>query len=986
MVKYLSSYIFEIRNRDIIPCATENIAVVDDNDSRILKFKIPAVIDDVDITDKILAIRYVNALGQFDTFFSDTREVTNDGEKRYIIFPWYLSQKATAASGTLTYDISIYDGRITDVAEEGQYILHTKPQVLNIEKGLLDVGSASQNPDVLTDAIATFQKIIGKYSNDAMNSAEAAKKSEDNAKDSEIKAESYKNAAAVSASNAAASEANANAYKDTAVASAGSARQSEINAHNYQIAAQNSAQAAATSEAKAKQSEQNAATSETNAEESANKANASQTASATSEANAKISEQNAKASENASKTSADDSASSASDSANSAQSSLNSQNAAKTSETKALASEKAAKQSETNAATSEHNASNYADNSQQSAEDAAASAAASLVSQNAAKASEDKAKASETNAASSAAEAATSEAHTKTSETNAAKSETNAKASENAAAASASAAKTSETNAKTSETNVANALVGTLKLSGGTMTGDITMSGDAKFVGNLTGNADTATSADSATNDSIGQQIDATYIKDLRPTGDKIIITKGNNETSTIDGAASKGYVLTETIPASTVTGQTWFHVGSISNTSDGDLIKIEINCPTVVSTENNSVAYSKNITLFIHDLAQTNSSDLSTAYIFSYIMYDDKLKSSDVDIENNSTKKEFFYLIPTSGGNGQSNAELWINTDSTFFNSIINVSLAKKDNWGYVLKYSANAPSVDQAITPYSKTSVVTDTNYATRTNAGIVQIGDNITVDNKGLISLIKDNVIAALGFTPANNSHTHNYAGSSYAGGSANSAVKLDTATAGSATKPVYISGGKPVACTHSLGKDVPANAVFTDHTYANMTAATASAAGEAGLVPAPPAGAQGKFLRGDGTWQAIASSGLSAYPVGSIYQSTDPTSPAALFGGSWVKIASERVLMGASSAHAAGTTVEAGLPNITGTLSDIMGTIWASPSGSGAFSGKYIGTSLENGNSGNYSNISFDASKSNAIYGRSSTVQPAAYYVHIWKRVG
>ena len=102
----------------------------------------------------------------------------------------------------------------------------------------------------------------------------------------------------------------------------------------------------------------------------------------------------------------------------------------------------------------------------------------------------------------------------------------------------------------------------------------------------------------------------------------------------------------------------------------------------------------------------------------------------------------------------------------------------------------------------------------------------------------------------------SHTHNYAGSGSAGGSANSAVKLDTATAGSATKPVYISGGKPVACTYSLGKDVPANAVFTDHTYSKMTAATASAAGKEGLVPAPAAGAQGKFLRGDGTWQAVA----------------------------------------------------------------------------------------------------------------------------------
>ena len=126
-------------------------------------------------------------------------------------------------------------------------------------------------------------------------------------------------------------------------------------------------------------------------------------------------------------------------------------------------------------------------------------------------------------------------------------------------------------------------------------------------------------------------------------------------------------------------------------------------------------------------------------------------------------------------------------------------------------------------------------------------------------------------------------------------------------------------------------------------------------------------------------------VNPFPVGSIYQSTDPTSPAALFGGSWEVIASERVLMGASSTHAAGTTVKAGLPNITGTLSDVMGSFYAYPSGSGAFSVKGIGRSLENGSSGNYGNISFDASKSNAIYGRSSTVQPAAYYVHIWYRV-
>ena len=44
---------------------------------------------------------------------------------------------------------------------------------------------------------------------------------------------------------------------------------------------------------------------------------------------------------------------------------------------------------------------------------------------------------------------------------------------------------------------------------------------------------------------------------------------------------------------------------------------------------------------------------------------------------------------------------------------------------------------------------------------------------------------------------------------------------------------------------------------------MTAATASAAGKAGLVPAPAAGKQTSFLRGDATWQTIGASAAKAY---------------------------------------------------------------------------------------------------------------------------
>ena len=151
--------------------------------------------------------------------------------------------------------------------------------------------------------------------------------------------------------------------------------------------------------------------------------------------------------------------------------------------------------------------------------------------------------------------------------------------------------------------------------------------------------------------------------------------------------------------------------------------------------------------------------------------------------------------------------------------------------------------------------------------------------------------------------------------------------------------------------------------------------------------------GLTVDADGTLSA--DSALAAYPVGSIYQSTDPTSPAALFGGTWEEIASDRVLMGASRSHAAGTTVEAGLPNITGSLSETSNNGKTSPfrgnknaiSSIGALAVTEVSSPFCGfaGYEGSAYDISFNASRQNPIYGRSYTVQPAAYYVHIWKRV-
>lgn len=128
--------------------------------------------------------------------------------------------------------------------------------------------------------------------------------------------------------------------------------------------------------------------------------------------------------------------------------------------------------------------------------------------------------------------------------------------------------------------------------------------------------------------------------------------------------------------------------------------------------------------------------------------------------------------------------------------------------------------------------------------------------------------------------------------------------------------------------------------------------------------------------------------SIYPVGSLYIGTTDTCPIANLFGTWTKVSQGRVLQGVSGSQVAGTTVEAGLPNIKGGVK--VGGIGSQPialqNATGAFelseSGAYM-TRSENASS-QPSRFNFDASRSSSIYGKSSTVQPPAYLVNIWKR--
>lgn len=129
---------------------------------------------------------------------------------------------------------------------------------------------------------------------------------------------------------------------------------------------------------------------------------------------------------------------------------------------------------------------------------------------------------------------------------------------------------------------------------------------------------------------------------------------------------------------------------------------------------------------------------------------------------------------------------------------------------------------------------------------NATIIPQTDIATVPYKGIANNITGNAATATNASKVNG-HT----------------VSADVPSGAKFTDTVYThpttSGNKHIPSGGSAGQILRWSANGTavwgadnNTTYSNMTAATSSAAGKAGLVPAPAAGKQTSFLRGDGTW--------------------------------------------------------------------------------------------------------------------------------------
>ena len=127
----------------------------------------------------------------------------------------------------------------------------------------------------------------------------------------------------------------------------------------------------------------------------------------------------------------------------------------------------------------------------------------------------------------------------------------------------------------------------------------------------------------------------------------------------------------------------------------------------------------------------------------------------------------------------------------------------------------------------------------------------------------------------------------------------------------------------------------------------------------------------------------------YPIGGLYLGTQTTCPLETLipGSAWQLVAKDKALWTGDGTNG-NTTIAAGLPNIKGTRTN---GAWASGFGSGGGAtgaltaissyGNDAGSTYGSGDKG----LGLDASLSNSIYGNSTTVQPPAYVVNVWRRV-
>ena len=139
----------------IIPSSVKNLGVESDDDVLRLKFSMPRMYGDVDLSDFSIYINYMNAKNTGDVYVVDDKTIADDT----ITFSWLVGRVALAYKGNVRFIVCMkkHDDD-SNVIQEYNTTIASLPVLEGLETGETVI---QQNPDIIEMLLTLSEPLVG---------------------------------------------------------------------------------------------------------------------------------------------------------------------------------------------------------------------------------------------------------------------------------------------------------------------------------------------------------------------------------------------------------------------------------------------------------------------------------------------------------------------------------------------------------------------------------------------------------------------------------------------------------------------------------------------------------------------------------------------------------------------------------------------------------------------------------------------------------
>ena len=482
-------------------------------------------------------------------------------------------------------------------------------------------------------------------------------------------------------------------------------------------------------------------------------------------------------------------------------------------------------------------------------------------------------------------------------------------------------------------------------------------------------------SAGSATNDSKGQNISTTYIKGLSVSGRTITYTKGDGTTGSINTQDTTYGLATASANGLLQSGD-FTKLSKFSATEAGYLAGVT----SSIQTQLNGKAATSHGTHVTYATVAPKANGTAAVGTSAKVAREDHVHplqtsvanatKATQDSEGQNISTTYIKNLSVSGrtvtftrGDGTTGSITTQDTNTTYSN-FSGATSSAAGSAGLVPAPAAGAstrylrsdgtwqvpPNTTYGVVNASSNGLMTPAMF-NKLNS-IAEDATKVTIDSalsSTSTNPVQNKVINSALAGKANTSHgthvsfstTAPLANGTASAGTASTVARSDhrhplqTSVSGSAGSATNDSEGQNISTTYIKGLSVSGKVITytkgdgttgtittqdTNTTYSNFKAATASAAGGAGLVPAPAAGAANRYLRSDGTWAVppdtnttYSTGNASTAGIGKLYTGTGSATD-----GSMTQSAITTALNGkAATSHGTHVTYATVAPKANGT---------------------------------------------------------------------